>query len=226
MAQAPDASQFVADVTRALAPLADAKRATPMAAYMKNRFAFLGIPAPARRQATRGPIRTYGGDPLAAAAKLWRKPQREFQYVACDLLQRHVDRLQGGALPGIARLVTTKSWWDTVDGLAWVAGEIVRRDPRQKRVMDDWIGAEDFWLRRVALLHQLAFKNETDAARLFAYCLRLAREQEFFIRKAIGWALRQHAYTDRRSVRDFLRTHREALSPLSFREAAKHLGRI
>ena len=89
--------------------------------------------------------------------------------------------------------------------------------------MDALIRAPDFWLRRIALLHQLDWKQDTDAARLFAYCLRCADEREFFIRKAIGWALRQYARTNPVAVRQFLTTNREKLSGLSFREASKHL---
>jgi 3-methyladenine DNA glycosylase AlkD len=79
------------------------------------------------------------------------------------------------------------------------------------------------WLRRVALLHQLEWKARTDEPRLFRYCLLCAHEPEFFIRKAIGWALRQYARTNPAAVRQFLTVNRAQLSGLSLREAAKHL---
>ena len=89
--------------------------------------------------------------------------------------------------------------------------------------MDQLIEADDFWLRRVAILHQLAWKDKTDQARLFRYCLQCASESEFFIRKAIGWALRQYARAEPDAVRTFLKKHSNTLSGLSLREAGKHL---
>jgi 3-methyladenine DNA glycosylase AlkD len=168
-------------------------------------------------------IRSFTGDPLAAAGELWALPEREYQYVAVDLLRRQNKQLTADDLPALEALVQAKSWWDTVDGLAVTIGSIVTREPQLLGRMDALIGAPDFWLRRIALLHQLDGKENTDEARLFAYCLRCADEREFFIRKAIGWALRQYARTNPAAVRQFLDTHREKLSGLSFREAAKHL---
>ena len=194
-----------------------------MAAYMKGRFDFLGVQTPARRQATVPIMRAFTGHPLDAARELWALPAREYQYVAVDLLRRENRRLSAGDLPALEALVQDKSWWDSVDGLAVTIGSIVAREPQLVGRMDALIRAPDFWLRRIALLHQLDWKQDTDAARLFAYCLRCADEREFFIRKAIGWALRQYARTNPVAVRQFLTTNREKLSGLSFREASKHL---
>lgn len=216
-------SDFAASIQDALQPLADAGRAQAMAAYMKGKFDFLGVPTPARRLATLPVMRAFTGNPLAAARELWALSAREYQYVAVDLLRRQNKRLASNDLPMLETLVQDKSWWDTVDGLAPTIGAIVAREPQLVSRMDDLIGAPDFWLRRVALLHQLDWKENTDAARLFDYCLRCADEREFFIRKAIGWALRQYARTDPAAVRHFLDTQRARLSGLSFREGAKHL---
>lgn len=216
-------SDLAARIEDALQPLADADRAKAMAAYMKGKFNFLGIQTPARRQAALPLIRAFTGNPVDAARQLWALPAREYQYVAVDLLRRQNKRLAASDLPALEALVQNKSWWDTVDGLAPTIGAIVAREPQLVSRMDALIGAPDFWLRRVALLHQLDWKENTDEARLFAYCLRCADEREFFIRKAIGWALRQYARTNPVAVRHFLDTHRQKLSGLSFREAAKHL---
>ncbi|MBL8429768.1 MAG: DNA alkylation repair protein [Dechloromonas sp.] len=216
-------SDFAARVQDTLRPLADARRAKAMAAYMKGKFAFLGIQTPARRQATLPLIRAFTGDPLDAARELWALTEREYQYVAVDLLRRQNKRLAARSLPALETLIQEKSWWDTVDGLAPTIGAIAAREPQLLSRMDALICSPDFWLRRVALLHQLDRKEKTDEARLFEYCRRCANEQEFFIRKAIGWALRQYARTNPAAVRQFLDTNREKLSALSFREAAKHL---
>ena len=216
-------SDFAALIQNALQPLADATRASAMAAYMQGKFDFLGIQTPARRQAALPIMRAFTGNPLDAARQLWALPAREYQYVAVDLLRRQNKRLVASDLPALEALVQDKSWWDTVDGLAPTIGAIVAREPQQVSRMDALIGAPDFWLRRVALLHQLDWKEKTDQARLFDYCLRCADEREFFIRKAIGWALRQYARTNPAAVRQFLETNREKLSGLSLREAAKHL---
>ncbi|MBV8635863.1 MAG: DNA alkylation repair protein [Burkholderiaceae bacterium] len=215
--------QFVSAVIETLAPLADPRQAQGMAAYMKHQFPYLGIATPARRTACAQLVRGFDGDPIPAAKALWKLEEREYQYVAVDLLRRHVRRLAAGDLPALEKLVQTKSWWDCVDALVPTMGEIVYRERALVARMDELIGAEDFWLRRVALLHQLDWKDETDEKRLFHYCLERAHEKEFFIRKAIGWALRQYARTAPDAVRRFTAAHGTKLSGLSLREATKHL---
>lgn len=217
------ANALTTEVRTLLAPLANAEKAAGMAAYMKHRFVFLGVQTPARRQATRGLLRGYAGALLAAARALWREDEREFQYVACDLLARHDARLDAADLDGLLDLATRKSWWDTVDALAGIVGDLVHRERRLVARMDALIDDDNFWLRRVALLHQLGWKGETDTARLFDYCRRRADEPEFFIRKAIGWALRDYAWHNPEAVRTFLAAEGKCLSPLSRREAAKNL---
>jgi 3-methyladenine DNA glycosylase AlkD len=206
---------------------ADPERAAPMAAYMKHRFPFLGITSAPRRALSR---RVLAGLPKPAEADLaavalgcWRLPEREYQYFACDWLIRHA-RIPGTAfLPTLRTLITTKSWWDTVDPLAGVAGAIVTRHPKARSTMQEWLTGDDLWLTRVALLHQLNYRADTDAGWLFAACAARADHRDFFIRKAIGWALRQYARTDPAAVRDFVAAHRDRLSGLSVREALKHL---
>jgi 3-methyladenine DNA glycosylase AlkD len=127
-------------------------------------------------------------------------------------------------LPTAGQLITTKPWWDTVDTLAdHVVGMIVARHPEAVSTMDSWLLDDNLWLARTALLHQLTYRDRTDVDRLFRYCLARADHKDFFIRKAIGWALRQYAWTDPEPVRAFVEEHRAVLSPLSVREALKNI---
>jgi 3-methyladenine DNA glycosylase AlkD len=210
-----------------LESVADPAAAPTMAAYMKHRFDFFGAKAPRRRAATRATMATAqlaSGDELIDFARAcWEEPEREFQYVAQDALGANVARLESRHLPAIRGLVTTRSWWDTVDALAaWTVGGLVRADPSLAAEMDQWIDDDDIWVARSAILHQLRWKEATDADRLFDYAARRAGDTEFFIRKAIGWALRQYARTDPDAVRNFVDAHE--LSDLTRREALKHLS--
>lgn len=214
---------FVNSIVEALTPLANAEQAGPMAAYMKHHFNYLGIATPQRREVVRPLIRAFDGNLSAAASALWKLEAREYQYTACDLLRHHASKLQQDDLPKLEKLVTTKSWWDSVDALVPSIGALVLREPHLSARMDELIDADNFWLQRVAILHQLAWKERTDQERLFRYCQHRAGEQEFFIRKAIGWALRQHARVAPDAVRAFVKKHQNTLSPLSVREACKHL---
>ncbi|MGW6056222.1 DNA alkylation repair protein [Streptomyces sp. NPDC055189] len=207
---------------------ADPERAAQARAYMKNIAPFLGLPSPLRRQLSRdvldGTPRPDEADCTAIALRCWRLPEREYAYFAVDYLRRHVKQCSSGFLPVARHLVTTVPWWDTVDALAaHVVGGLVTADPKLTAEMDAWIGDEDLWVARTALLHQLRYKDATDTERLFAYCLRQSGHPDFFIRKAIGWCLREYAKTDPDAVRDFVERERGRLSPLSVREALKNL---
>ncbi|WP_327247564.1 DNA alkylation repair protein [Streptomyces sp. NBC_01320] len=207
---------------------ADPGRAASAAAYMKHVAPFLGITAPQRRALSRtvldGTGRPDEADCAAVALRCWELPEREYQYFAADYLRRHAPRCSPGFLPVVRHLVSTVPWWDTVDVLAAdVAGPLVAAGPELKAVMDEWIEDDNLWIARTALLHQLRYRDATDAERLFGYCLRRADHPDFFIRKAIGWCLREYAKTDPWAVRDFVEGARDRLSPLSVREAMKHL---
>ncbi|MGJ7418139.1 DNA alkylation repair protein [Streptomyces cinereoruber] len=203
-------------------------RAQEMVAYMKGVAPFLGVRTPERRALSRtvldGTPRPDEDDCAAIALRCFALPEREYHYFAVDYLRRHVRRCSSGFLPVARRLVTTVSWWDTVDHLAaHVVGGLVAADPALAPEMDAWIEDEDLWVARTALLHQLRFKGDTDADRLFAHCLRRADHPDFFVRKAIGWSLREYAKTAPAEVRAFVAAHRSRLSPLSVREALKNL---
>lgn len=213
---------------RALEAAAQPQRRAPMRAYMREQFDFLGLPTPLRRAVSRPWLRELDAADaetcLALAQALWREPQREFHYLALDLLARHVAQLPPQSLPALLALATDQSWWDSVDPLAGtLVGGLVHRHRSLQPAMDRLSGDDNPWLRRVALLHQLNWKQDTDRERLFAYCRANAADGDFFIRKAIGWALRQYARIDGDAVRDFV--ERNALSALSRREALKHIGR-
>jgi 3-methyladenine DNA glycosylase AlkD len=209
----------------ALQAVAEPARALSMAAYMRNQFAFLGVPTPVREAALRtvlAGVNPPTGDELTRLVSvLWARPEREYQYCACTILRRHLSRLDGGAgaIAVLESLVTAKAWWDTVDTLAaHIAGPLVSANPDLRNTMDQWITSENHWLARTAILHQLRFAGRTDADRLFAYCTLRAADREFFIRKAIGWALREYSKTNSDAVRAYVSAHPE-LSGLSAREA-------
>ncbi|WP_300708956.1 DNA alkylation repair protein [Limnohabitans sp.] len=226
----PSVAIWLAPIEAALRALADPQQAEPMKAYMLDQFEFLGIRAGPRREALKGLMKFTGtaDELLALAEALWRLPEREFRYAAIDLLAKHHKRLDVSALPRILQLVQTDPWWDTVDGLAGVVGDILLRakasQPDAQRHMDACLVHPHLWVRRVAMLHQLGWREQTDPERLLRYALTLAPEKDFFIRKAIGWALRDHARTQPDAVRDFLARHADQLSGLTRREAGKHLG--
>ncbi|MFE2479675.1 DNA alkylation repair protein [Streptomyces sp. NPDC059389] len=222
------ADTLVDRLTTAYGAAADPERARSMAAYMKDVAPFLGIRTPLRRELSKA-VTGQGAKPAEAdvtalVLRCWELPEREYHYFAVDYLRRHVRVCSSGFLPVVRRLIVTASWWDTVDLLAAHAvGPLVAADPKLTAVMDEWIGDEDLWLARTALLHQLRYRSATDTGRLFAYCRRQCGHPDFFIRKAIGWALREYAKTDPDAVRAFVAAEGGRLSPLSVREALKNL---
>ncbi|MBD9734115.1 DNA alkylation repair protein [Streptomyces sp. H28] len=208
---------------------ADPQRAVGVRAYMKDVAPFLGLATPVRRALSRtvveGLPRPTEADCTAIALRCWDLPEREYQYFAVDYLRRHVRHCSSGFLPVARHLLTTVPWWDTVDLLAaHVVGALVAADRDLAAEMDAWSGDADLWLVRTALLHQLRYKERTDTARLFGYCVRQSGHPGFFVRKAIGWCLREYAKTDPEAVRAFVARERDRLAPLSVREALKNLG--
>lgn len=217
-------------VEAALRALADPARALPMRAYMKDQFPFLGIAAPARRAAVAalGPWKPDAKALWANTSALWALPEREFRYTAIDLLARHVKQLTLNDVPTLLQWAQADPWWDTVDSLAGVVGDVIRlalpHQPQAQACMDQAACHASLWVRRVALLHQLGWKQQTDVPRLQGYILRMANEPDFFIRKAMGWALRDLARTQPETVATFVQAHRHQLSALTVREATKHLA--
>jgi 3-methyladenine DNA glycosylase AlkD len=144
-----------------------------------------------------------------------------------DLLRQHSAQLSVNELPALQALLLQDAWWETVDGLSAVIADVmhatVQQNPNAAATMDVWHTHPSHWVRRSAMLHQLGWRLDTDTTRLFGYATQLADEKEFFIRKAIGWALRDYARWNPQAVTDFLVEHRARLSGLTVREAAKHL---
>lgn len=208
---------------------ADPAKAGPMRAYMRDQFDFLGIRSTEQRALAREVLAGLStpdeADLRDVALACWRLPAREYQYFACDWLRRHAAVCSAGFLDTVGHLVVTKPWWDTVDALAaHVVGPLVSRHPELASTMDRWSVDEDLWLVRTAILHQLRYREATDVARLSRYCTAQAGHPDFFVRKAIGWALREYAKTAPDVVRAYVRAHSSQLSGLSVREALKNLG--
>lgn len=219
-------------VQRELAARADAGRAPGMAAYMKTDMPFYGVMVKGRREIRREILRrfpiTNRRDYKRAVLALWRLPHREEKYMAIGLASACEEFIDVKSLALYERLIREGAWWDFVDSVAIdLVGGALKKAPRELYpVMDRWIDDEHLWIRRTAIIAQNSFKADTDARRLFRYCLGRADEKEFFIRKAIGWALREYSYAKPEAVRDFLVAHREELSGLSYREGAKRLIRV
>lgn len=217
-------ADFHQQLQAALKEAAQPERAAGMRAYMRDQFNYLGVGTPERRSVLKPLLRELKGSGavslLKIANELWELPEREYQYVAMDVLAMHWKELELEHIPALLDLVRKKSWWDTVDALAGIIGDVLRHG---HDYMDQALLHDDFWMRRIALLHQLGWRGETDTERLYSYCLRLAHEKEFFIQKAIGWALRDYARHAPDEVRAFTQQHKTALASLSFREANKHL---
>lgn len=216
-------------ITGAFQSARDPQRARAMARYMRDRFAFLGIPAPRQRLLARRALdstpRPTQTDVLDVADACWRLPEREYQYFACSYLRRYVRLCGPDALHPVRDLVTDKPWWDTADVLAaHVVGPLAVRHPALVAELDSWALSHDPWLVRVALLHQLRRREATDVERLFRYCTDQSTNPDFFVRKAVGWALRDYAGTDPAAVRRYVAAHRGRMSPLSVREALRTIG--
>lgn len=218
---------YANEIARALRPLRDPETATGMKRYMRNRFDFLGVKMPVRRTATRPLFRPDRRPDIADLPEitedLFGRKQREFQYAAVDLLDVYRGELPASFLGLAESLITTKSWWDTVDGLAsHLVGDLAARHAAAgRRAINRWRKAGSFWLRRATLIHQLGYKARTDAGLLFEIIRENRPDPEFFIQKAIGWSLRECSKTDADAVVRFV--EEEELEGLARREALKWL---
>ena len=206
----------------------DAERASGMAAYLKTDMPFYGVSSPVRRQIVKqlGGLAPESNDRYRSqVTDLWELPHREEKYLAIDWARRHRAFVTFENLDLYERMITEGAWWDLVDDIAAnLVGTVVRTDlDRMRPVLERWLTGDDLWLRRTVIICQLKSKEKTDTALLFDACERTAHETDFFIRKAIGWALRQHSRVDPDAVRDFVGRHRDDLSGLSLREATKYL---
>lgn len=220
---------LLADLEADLGRLADPAQAPAMAAYMKDHFAFFGIKAPARKalfKTYKARFRTLSREEVKDLVEaLWQYDERECQYITIDLLDLFPKAYQPDDVHLIEQLITRKSWWDSVDLLAGHQfSDFARRHPAVAReAVARWRHSPDIWLRRTCLLYQLSWKQQTDWLLLQSLILENAASKEFFLQKAIGWALREYAKTAPDAVRAFVAAH--ALKPLSVREALKGIGK-
>lgn len=228
----PDVDErLVAAVRTGLAELGDPAKAGDMQRYMKSAMPFRGVPAPERRALGRrlfdAQVLSTVEDWLGTVLGLWRPAEyREERYLALDLtgVRRYARWQTPDLLPVYQEMIVTGAWWDFVDEVAnRRIGPLLREHPAELTpVLLRWATDADRWLRRTAVICQLGSKDATDTDLLAAAIEANVDDPDFFLRKGIGWALRQHARVEPGWVRAFVDTH-PGLSPLSRREATKHL---
>ena len=218
---------YVNNIVRAISERANPADAEPMKKYMKNLFEYYGIKTPERREITKPYLEKSLLPPLSGleriVKKLWKKPQRELQYFAQSLVQKYVKQMDESYIYLFEFMIVNKSWWDTVDFIAAnLVGPFFKKHPDLIGLkIAEWMDSENIWLQRTCLLYQLKYKQRTDNKLLFQLIKDLRTSKEFFIRKAIGWSLREYSKTDPKSVLNFVDS--VELSNLSKREALRLL---
>jgi 3-methyladenine DNA glycosylase AlkD len=199
--------------------------AAAMSAYMRDQFPFLGIRNPQRVALTKQFWKEHGypkgAEGVKVAEELWALPEREFHYTALQLLTQLRKDAEKEHIHLLEHMVVTNSWWDSVDPIAdHLIGVHLQKYPDLiPTYVEKWLSSDHMWLQRTAILFQLKYKQRTDVPLLFRCIRRMADSEEFFIRKAIGWALREYSKTDAAAVQTFVAE--TELSPLSVREALK-----
>jgi 3-methyladenine DNA glycosylase AlkD len=217
----------------ALAAAADPERAPRMQAYMKSEMPYRGISAPDMRAICK---RVFAEYPLSscdewrsAVLELWRDARfREERYAAIELVAHrpHRDCRMPDVLPMYEEMIVDGAWWDHVDAMAHHVGNLLRTHPAQMRpVMRGWSTDKDLWKRRVSIICQVSFKKDTDLDLLYSNIEPNLADRNFFIRKAIGWALRSYAWTDPKEVERYVKANEARLSGLSRREALKNINK-
>jgi len=225
------ANPIVPFVQQELSKKADPQKAIEMAAYMKTEMPFYGVQKPDRLPIYRELARRFA--PLdqreyqTNVQALWTLPHREEKYAALEYASMFPTFIAPASMPLYKQLIEEGGWWDFVDVIAinLVGHALIKSRSDLRGQIVDWSRDENMWIRRTSLICHNHHKKETDQQLLFATCLQLAHEKEFFIRKAIGWALREYSYAAPTAVNAFVLKNKDSLSPLSFREAVKHLVR-
>ncbi|NMB28134.1 MAG: DNA alkylation repair protein [Tissierellia bacterium] len=201
------------------------ENADPMAKYMRNLFPFLGLKKPERTALSKQFLKERKKDTKVDwefIFKCYDMPEREFQYLAIDYMEKVKDLFTPEDMENVEKLLTTKSWWDSVDAINKVVGHIVMKYPQTKEdVILKWIKSDNIWLNRIAIIFQLKYKEKTDTVFLSNAILYNCETTEFFINKAIGWALREYSKTDKEWVKEFIDNNN--LSKLSIREGSKYI---
>ena len=200
--------------------------AESMSKYMQDKFRFLGV-----RGATRTEIyKKYFPDARKTKTidwdfveNCWNKEEREFQYVVVYYLKAMQKFLKREDISRLKYLIVTKSWWDTIDLLAKVVGSLIIRIEGYDQIMLEWSKDSNIWLRRVAILYQLSLKDKVNKQVLDEILVNNLGDSEFFINKAVGWALRDYSKYNPEWVREFIKKNKENMANLSIREASKYI---
>lgn len=204
----------------------DEENAVNMAAYMRDLFPFYGLPTPTRRAVYKELLRAEKREKVIdwdLLDKCYADEHREFQYFVYDYLSAMSGVLVYDDISRIEKYIRGKQWWDTIDFLSKVVGEIGRKDERVDDLMTAWSEDGDLWVRRTAILHQLGRKEKTNTRLLETVIENNLGSHEFFVNKAIGWALRDYSKTDPDWVRAFVQMHKGEMDKLSVKEAGKYL---
>ena len=204
----------------------DKENAIAMAKYMRNLFEFYGLATPKRKKLYKDFLKAEKKNKKVDwefLDKCYLDSHREFQYLVSDYLITMNDYLTYDDIPKIKKYIKTKQWWDTIDFLDRVIGEIGLRDNRVDDLMLEWSCDNDFWVRRIAIDHQLCRKEKTNTELLEKILVNNFGRDEFFINKAIGWALRDYSKTNPLWVREFINKYKDKMSNLSIKEASKYI---
>ncbi len=204
----------------------DAENAASMAAYMRNKFLFYGLKTAKRRGIYKEFLKSEKKKKVIdwdLLDKCYEDEYREFQYFVTDYLSEMQKFLTFEDVSRIMRYIKEKQWWDTIDAFDRIVGDIAFVDERINDLMLEWSTNEDFWVRRIAIDHQLSRKDKTNTELLEKILVNNFASKEFFINKAIGWSLRDYSKTDKEWVRNFIETYKDKMDKLSIREASKYL---
>ena len=202
------------------------EQAQKMSKYMLNKFEYIGIKTPERRKIFKNFFKEYKNEEKINwefVNKCWENKYREFQYVAADYLKNMKDKLTINDIPKFKRLILEKSWWDTIDNLDMTIGALALKDSNVNKILLEWSLDENIWLRRIAIDHQLLRKEKTNTELLEKILKNNLGQAEFFINKAIGWALRNYSKTNPERVKNFIEENKENMAKLSIKEASKYL---
>ena len=202
------------------------EQAQKMSKYMLNKFEYIGIKTPERRKIFKNFFKEYKNEEKIDwefVNKCWENRYREFQYVAADYLKDKKDKLTIDDIPKLKQFILKKSWWDMIDNLDMTIGALALKDSNVNKILLEWSLDENIWLRRIAIDHQLLRKEKTNTELLEKILKNNLGQAEFFINKAIGWALRDYSKTNPEWVKNFIEKNKEKMAKLSIREASKYL---
>ena len=202
------------------------EQARQMSKYMLNKFEYIGIKTPERRKIFKNFFKEYKNEEKIDwefVNKCWENKYREFQYVAADYLKNMKDKLTIDDIPKLKQFILKKSWWDTIDNLDMTIGALALKDSNVNKILLEWSLDENIWLRRIAIDHQLLRKEKTNTELLEKILKNNLGQAEFFINKAIGWALRDYSKTNPKWVKNFIEKNKEKMAKLSIKEASKYL---